>query len=444
MAYIASYVRENSNHEVRILDALTLNYTQREIIKTIEDFEPDVVGISVHSTPSIYDAYDVARIVKEVDPDITIVTGGVHVTFTAEEVLQECSQIDIVARGEGEATMLDLLNHLEKGESLRNTLGLSYRTNRGEIAENSTRPFIVDLDTIPFPAYDLLPMEKYRRGNHPFATIITSRGCPYRCIFCSSSELAGRKWRARSSQNILEELKLLRYEYNVTHIEFLDDVFTLDHKRVEETCKLIWRERLDIEWICSSRADTIVCYPQIAQSLRKGGCSTVYVGAESGSQRMLNTMKKGITIDQVKKAVKILKNAGLKVLASFVLGLPGETKEEAEKTIEFALELNPELVQFTICTPYPGTPLYREAKSRGLLLTDDWMQYNVLTPVMKLSHLSFDDLNGLLRKAYVSFYTRPSFIWRHLKQQNFFVVKKVFSTAYHYIIDSLFRCKRKF
>lgn len=443
MAYIASYIRENSEHEVRILDALTLNHTPKDIAQEVKRFDPDVVGIGVPSSSSVYDAYETAHAIKEVNPDITIATGGVHMTFTAEEALRECRHIDAVVRGEGEATMLDLLSHLETGRPLKDVLGLSYRTNGGEVVETPRRPLIKDLDSIPYPAYDLLPMDKYRMGTHPFAAIITSRGCPYRCTFCSSSELFGRRWRARSSENIIGELRLLRDDYGVSEIEFLDDVFTLDHVRVEETCSLIRREGLDIRWTCSSRVDTIVRHPQIARHLREGGCSTVYLGAESGCQRILNVIKKGITIEQIKQSIKILKDAGLRVLASFVLGLPGETREEVEKTIDFAAELDPDLVQFTICTPYPGTPLYREAEERGWLLTKDWRQYNVLTPVMRLSKLSFEDLNRLLRKAYVSFYARPSFIWRHIKMKNFFVVKKAVSAAFHYLTDSLLRRDQK-
>jgi radical SAM superfamily enzyme YgiQ (UPF0313 family) len=398
----------------------------------VEREKPHVVGISACATPSIYDVYRIARIVKGIDPGIPVVVGGGHATFTAKKTLEECPHIDVVVRGEGEETFKELCNAIGEGRSLGDMAGVSYRAGDG-VKENPDREPIRDLDGIPYPAYHLLPMHLYRMGRRPFASIITSRGCPYRCIFCSSSQLFGKRWRARSPENVIGELKLLRDRYRVSEIEFLDDIFTLDPRRVKRICDLMVEEGLDITWTCSSRVDTISRFPEMAEYLRGAGCHTVYIGIESGSQRILDLVNKGITLRQVEKAVEVLRRAKLRVLGSFILGVPGEGREDLERTVWFSKTLNLDLVQFTICTPYPGTPLYEEASEKGWLLTGDWRRYDVLTPVMELPDLSPRDLSKILHRAYISYYGRPSFLWRLVRDRNFTLIRKIAKAVIDYI-----------
>jgi radical SAM superfamily enzyme YgiQ (UPF0313 family) len=391
LAYLAAYVR--GKNEVKIVDALSLDYNQEELKNEIKNFKPDIIGISAFATPASNKVYEDAMLGKSVNPNTIVVVGGAHATFTAKEMLNECKAIDVVVIGEGEETFKELVNTIKEGKNLKDVEGIVFRQGR-KIIENPKRQMIKNLDKLPFPAYDLLPIEKYKVGKIRFATIITSRGCPFRCIFCSSSEIVGKIWRARSVKNIMQELKMLNKNYDVREIEFLDDLFTFDIKRTKDFCNALKKSKMNISWSCSSRADIIVRNPEIANYLKEAGCHTIYVGAESGSQKILNIIGKGITTEQVRECVKIVKRAGIKILLSFVIGIPGETHADIEKTIRFSREVKPDFVQFTICTPYPGTPLYYEAKKKGLLLSENWEDYNVMKPVMKLEHVSTDELKN--------------------------------------------------
>jgi anaerobic magnesium-protoporphyrin IX monomethyl ester cyclase len=434
LALIASYIRKygKGKHEVKLVDALTLNYKPEDFQDIIIEFKPDVVGISAISTSAIHDVFGYAELAKKVDPGITTVVGGHHVSFTAKDSMKECKGIDIIVCGEAEETFLDLMNTLEDGNNLKNVLGIFYR-NSGKIIGNPPRPLIEDLDSIPIPAYDQLPMNLYKMGKEKYVTIITSRGCPFSCIFCSSSRLMGKRYRERSAKSIMEEIRILKNEYGISHIEIIDDMFVLNTKRVKELHDMIKQEDIRIHWSCSSRVDIVSRNPDVLKYLKEAGCHTMYVGAESGTQKSLDRINKGITLEQTRKAVRLIKRAGMAVFASFVIGIPGETRNDIEKTIKFAIELDPSWVQFTVCTPYPGTPLYEYAKGNNMLETDDWSKYTVLNPVMKLPTLSQRKLKKMLRKAYIRFYFRPKFIWNTIKYGNLDLIKKMLSAGLDYI-----------
>ena len=434
LAYLASFV-ERDNHNVRIVDSPTLRYNIQDIKEEIKKFRPHIVGVTA-TTSSIYDAYNVAKAAKEINPGVKVVIGGPHVTFTAKETLKECPFIDVVVRGEGEETFRELVNFFESSSedtwSLEEVKGITFRKDN-KIIETDSRSLIKNLDSIPFPAYHLLPMEKYSLEGKRFATIITSRGCPFSCIFCSSSRLFGKTWRARSPENVIEEIKLLKNKYGVREIEFLDDTFTLNKKRAEKICELLIKEKLDISWSCSSRVDTID--ESLIEKLKKAGCHTIYVGVESGSQKILNIIDKGITLPQIEKTINLIKKVNINSFGSFILGIPGETVKTIKKTINFAKKLNPSFVQFSICTPYPGTKLFEMAKEKGWLLTKDWSKYTILDQVMKIPGMVTTNLNRWLLRAYLSFYLRPKFILDQLKRKGFFffVTRKIFAAALEYV-----------
>lgn len=413
LGYLAS-ILEREEHEVRIVDSLAMDYDLTDVKGAIKKFDPEVVGITA-TTPAIYDAYKVAEVAKEMNPNCKTVIGGPHATFMARETLDECPYLDIVVKGEGEQTVRELASNGD----LRAIKGIAFREN-GSIRENGERGFIKDLDEVPFPAYHLFPMEKYKTNGVKFGTMITSRGCPFRCTFCSSSKLCGKIWRGRGPINVLKEIKLLKDEYKIGEIEFLDDTFTLNNKRAEVICELLIKEGTDISWSCSSRVDTINV--ELVKKLKKAGCHSIYLGVESGSQKSLNLIKKGITLMQAKRAIKIAKKMKLDTVASFIIGIPGETIKAIEKTVKFAKKLNPTLAQFTIFTPYPGTEAYDFAEKKGLLATRDWSKFTTLDPVMNLSSIPPHKLKKLLRGAYLSFYLRPSFIMGSVKRV-FSVVK---------------------
>ncbi|RLF16500.1 MAG: B12-binding domain-containing radical SAM protein [Thermoprotei archaeon] len=418
LAYLAATLRDE--HDVRVVDALTLDYTLDDLRREFRKYEPDVVGVTA-TTPAIYDAYAVARLAKKLNPEVKTVVGGPHVTFTAEETLAECEAIDVVVRGEGELTLKELLSAWERGLPLKGVGGITFR-HKSKIRSNEPRPFMKNLDELPFPAYDLLPMKKYEISGHRFGNVMTSRGCPFKCIFCASSTLFGKKWRARSPENVIDELRLLRDEYGIREIEFLDDTFTLSKKRAERICDLMIRERLEISWSCSSHVNTVS--KKLAEKLKKAGCHSVYVGVESGSQRILDIIGKNTTLEKAERAVKTLKEAGLNVLASFIIGVPGETVSTIKSTIRLAKKLKPTYAQFTLCTPFPGTKLFELALKRGLLLTRNWARYTTLEPVMSIPGMTAEQLKKWLRKAYLSFYLRPRFLLEQILCRRFFVLKK--------------------
>ncbi len=426
LAYLAANLPE---HDVKIIDCLTENFNLAELERKIRLYGPDVVGLTA-TTPAIYNAYEVARMVKRILPDCKVVIGGPHVTFTAGGTLRECEGIDIVVRGESELTLHQLIQAWDKGLPINKIAGLTFRSN-GVITQTPDRPFIQNLDTLPFPAWEKLPMEKYKFNGKRFGMIMTSRGCPFDCIFCSSSQLCGKIWRARNPENIVAELKLLHDEVGIREIEFMDDTFTLNNDRAERICDKIIKEGLDISWTCSSRVNTI--NRKLAKKLNAAGCHTVYFGIESGSQKILNRVGKGISLEQSRKAVKIARGAGLNSLGSFILGLPGETERTIKNTIRFAKGLGLTLAQFTTATPYPGTKLYYWAKRKGLLRTARWSDFTTLKPIMAVPGMSLNQLKSALTKAYLSFYLRPMFIFDQIRARNFLIIKNIFGVAIKYV-----------
>ena len=413
LAYIAA-VLEREGHRVRIVDAPALDYTFQDVQRHVKLEQPDVVGIT-STTPTIYDAMRTAEAVKEADPDIKVLIGGPHVTFLAEETLQECPHFDVAVIGEGEVTACELMRAFEKGTPLKEIKGIAFRSE-DKVIVTPPRPLIQNLDEIPFPARHLLPMDKYTvLGQQTvIGHVMSSRGCPFRCIFCSSSRIFGKVWRGRSPKNVVDEIEELCDKWKAKHIEFADDTFTLNMKRAEEISKEIIRRGLDIFWACGARVDTL--RRELVQWMKKAGCHVIYIGVESGSQRILNLLKKGIRLEQVIKAVKWLKEAGMEITASYVIGTPGETKEEVERTIKFAVKLDTDFAQFTAMTPYPGTEVYEYAKREGLLLTNDWSKFTTIKPVMRTKELSAEEIEKLVSKAYRKFYLRPKFLWRQLKK----------------------------
>ncbi|MEM3566843.1 MAG: radical SAM protein [Candidatus Bathyarchaeia archaeon] len=431
LAYLASVIRDE--HDVRIVDSNVLDYSLDDVRRELKNFYPDVVGIT-SSTPSIYEAYKVAEVAKSVRDDCTVVLGGPHATFLPEEALTECRSIDVIVQGEGEETFQKLINAIDHGTRLEEVRGIAFREGDKIVATNP-RPFIDDLDKIPFPSIDLLPIEKYALQGISYMPITTSRGCPFKCSFCASSRLFGGCWRGRSPKNVVEEIRLIHDEFKIKNIEFVDDTFTLNGRRAEKICDEISREGLDISWGASSRVDTI--NRELAEKMRKAGCWIVYLGVESASQKILNVVGKRVTINQIIKAVKTLKEVGIQILGSFILGFPEETVETAEQTIAFAKKLDLDYAQFSILTPYPGTPIYEYARENNLLLTKDWSKFNATEPVMKLKNLTIKQLQSLFEKAYLTFYLRPKMLWRWIKQKQFHIIKSAIKTATNYVKDHL-------
>ncbi|MEM4723570.1 MAG: radical SAM protein, partial [Candidatus Hadarchaeum sp.] len=244
LAYLASMIR--GDHDVKIVDAVAEGYDLENLGRIIRSYDPELIGLTA-TTSMMPDAYETVKVAKKINENVKIVLGGPHVTFLPEVTMQECPQVDFIVRGEGEHTFKELVDSLEKKKDLKDILGLSFQHN-GRVINNPPRGPVENVDDIPMPAYDLLPMKKYRAGKIEFGTVITSRGCPFNCIFCSSSLQFGKKWRGHSVARTLEELSVLRREYGKREIEFLDDTFTLQRSRAIALADEIRKEGLDITW----------------------------------------------------------------------------------------------------------------------------------------------------------------------------------------------------
>ncbi|MEM1655482.1 MAG: radical SAM protein [Nitrososphaerota archaeon] len=432
LAYLA-VVAEEQGWKVRIIDGLTEGLSMQDIAGIVRSLQPEVAGITA-TTPAIYDAYEIARIVKEHSPNSLVLLGGPHATFMAHEVLEECPYIDVVVRGEAEETLKEILERIERGGDLSGVAGITYRAG-DRIRENPPRGFIDDLDSLPIPAYNLLPMEKYVVDRVRYAAIVTSRGCPYGCIFCSSSLQFGKRWRAHSPERVLEELMILRYDYGAREIEFLDDTFTLKMSRAEEISRMIVSEGLDISWSASSRVNTFS--RSLGEAMRRAGAHTIYFGIESGSDKTLRLIGKGIIRRQAVDAVKAARNSGLNALGSFIIGFPHEREEDIRATIKFADKVGVDLAQFTIATPYPGTRLWEIAVKENLLLTRNWRKFTTLDVVMRSLYLTPERIKKLLLWAYITFYLNPRRVLRDLIVNRCFILRRAIPGAIRYLRRAL-------
>ena len=394
---------EKENHKLKIIDAFSSNYTIKKVIQETKDFDPDIIGISV-PTECVYNAYNIAEGIKKINPNCLTVVGGPHPSVLPEEVLKECPFIDVVVRGEGEVTFSELVDKFEKNQGFEDVLGISFRKD-DRIISNSNRPLIEDLDSLPLPAYHLLPMKQYKhykkipkfniKGN--FGAITTCRGCPYNCNFCASRALWGKKWRSNSPKKIVEELKILKDKYKIKIVEFADDTFTVDKKNVEKICKEIKKEDLDIYWSCSSRVGLVD--KELIHDLKSANCYLIGLGIESGVQKTLDFLCKGFKIEDAVNTVNLINKEGLLAESNFIIGVPCETIEMINQTIDFANRLELNWAGFSLLTPFPGTQIYDYAVKNDLLLTKDWSKYNFFDPVIKVPGIKPKELKNLLYKA---------------------------------------------
>ncbi len=417
LAYIAAFLRQNNINDISILDNHVEGLGSTEIKDYIQSNNPNIVGIYT-TTPTILIALEIAKIVKSVERDTIVVMGGPHVTALPEESLKD-ENVDIIVIGEGEVTMLKLIEALEGKKSFSQVKGISYREN-GRIKFTRNRPLIRNLDSIPFPSRDLLEMNKYflassrKKVTGNSDIVISGRGCPYDCIFCSNA-VFGRKTRYRSASNIVEEIELLIDRYSVREIVFQDDAFTTNKRLAWDICELIIEKKINISWNCQSRADNIS--EDLAKLFKAAGCKQIAFGIETGSQKIMDLISKGITLEQAERAIKLCKKYGIGTQCAFIIGLPGDTRESAIETINFAKKLNPDLVVFNILVPVAGAKIFEMAQEKNLINREDYTKYVSLSnqkPPVLMSELTADELVELQKKAFKEFYFRPLYISRRL------------------------------
>jgi len=409
LAYLAAVV-EGEGHKVKIIDAFALGMSWSEFEAEVKKEKADLVGIG-GMTPTIDTTLRAIKICRPYTA--TLVMGGPHLSVHRQEFFRDCPEIDFGIVGEGEMTFSGLVKRLEEGKDPWGVPGL-IGAERG----NPPGDFIPGLDSIPFPSRYLLPNQAYHYALWPgkkITTMITSRGCPYQCIFCDKS-IFGFKWRARSSQNVLDEIEQIVKDFKIYSIILYDDLFTLNKQRVIEICQGILDRGLRIEWKCEGRVDRVD--GEMLRWMKKAGCSLIAYGVESGNQEGLDYLQKRITLSQIRQAFNLTHKAGIRPMAYFILGIPVETFEQGLKTIEFARELKPEYAQFSILSPYKGTKLYDDAKDKGWyreVEANNPFDKDQKRPVLVSENWSDESLREILRQAHKRFYFRGGYILNRLQ-----------------------------
>ncbi len=441
LAYLAA-VSERRGDEVVIFDA---DVEKQTVGDFMQEFRPHLVGITAN-TPQVKQAWRTAKAIKEVY-DCPVVLGGPHVSVLPEESCEK-PYVDIVVRGEGEDAWIDISNRLEayladhaeyhteaflhtENEIFDDCLGLTYKTSDGRIHNNPDREAIADLDSLPWPAYHLFKMENYTNlqpatdhvdGARSFS-IMTSRGCPYRCTFCSQS-IMPIKWRSRSAESVLAEWRHLVEDLGAEEIGVLDDSANIRVKRLQEIAHLLIENKLNhVPWIFVNGIRANLASKELLGLLKEAGLHRTAFGVETGDEEILLSIDKKVDHDTIRQAFKNAKEVGLETIAFMIIGLPGETRETMQKTIDFAIELDPLIANFSMMTPYPGTKVYEIVKRQGRFLINDWEDYVFFQQAARyeMGDMTAELVEEMYRKAYRQFYLRPAPIIRRLKTKDFWL-----------------------
>ncbi|MCJ7719680.1 B12-binding domain-containing radical SAM protein, partial [Candidatus Bathyarchaeota archaeon] len=377
---------------------------------------PDVLGFSTFATSGRTAAL-ISNEVKKENPNVTIVFGNYYATFNPERILRKYPSVDVIVRGEGEQTVVDLANCFENRGRLKDVLGISFRDG-SNVASTGDRPLIQDLDCLPFPDRSLID-ETYHSviaganvAPRKFTSLVSSRGCVYRCRFCCCTQFARNRWRPRSVKNTLEELRFLASE-GYEQFVFVDDSFTANPKNVIKLCREMRKEKLDIEWICEGRVDN-ASY-QMFWETAKAGCKILYFGIESANQRILDYYNKRITPEQSKTAVRTARRAGADVIVgSFIVGAPDETRKEIQNTIEFASRIPIDLPQFNILGVFPGTDIWSELEAKGFLKGGDYWETGIGVSEIYPTAVPYREIRQMIHDGFYRFARRPSFISKQM------------------------------
>jgi anaerobic magnesium-protoporphyrin IX monomethyl ester cyclase len=421
LAYVAAAL-EKSGFQVDMLDNYLLEKPIDEVKGELKRLNPEIVGLTC-SSATYSRCVETAKAVKETLPSCKVVVGGWHPSYEPESMLQH-PEIDYVVMGEGERAMSELAACITKGEDAKavaQIAGVAYR-HEGKIVKNAQR-FISNMDEIPFPAWHLLPLHLYDRrieflSVKPVDNMSIARGCPFNCAFCETKQLWGRTCRTFSPLRVLEEIKHLMGNYGTKGIYFINDNFTIRKKETSELCTLIKKEKLDIEWLCDTRADLIT--RDLLRDMKSAGCKTIWFGGESGSPRILKKLNRNITIEQMERALKMCREEGIQTACSFLLGIPGETAEDMEATFKFARKLDPDWCRFNVFVAVPGSVLYDEVMEKGLYdRVEDFAAY------VKTDEFDYESMLEVQRRFHRNFNRSPKRVLRKMRNDGFFkTVKK--------------------
>lgn len=416
LLYLAgAIIKKNKNTEIKILDFHLNKFDEKKFQKLLLDFKPNMLGITAFSF-EIINAFNYCGLIKKTNDKIITIIGGCHASCFPEHILSNRS-VDYSMKGEVEISFPILIDSIIKEKLDHSTIpGLIYRSKKAnKIIVNKPR-YLLNLDDVE-PAWDLIDLKSYPKlylnKRYPVAPIITSRGCPYRCKFCSASEVSGLKWRYRSVKSIIKEIKKLYHEYGVKEIMIWDDNFTLNRSRVEEFCRALLKEKMNLIWSCPNGVRLNSLDFALLKLMKKSGCYSLCLGIESGSQRVLNNMSKNLKISTVKKIVPLIKKAGIRTQGFFIIGYPSETIEDVNKTIDLALKLPLTRASFSLYQPLPGSESYSELLDGGYIAPNElnWELFDYSKVNYKHPNISAKQLLNLQRKAIMLFYLRPKILF---------------------------------
>jgi anaerobic magnesium-protoporphyrin IX monomethyl ester cyclase len=399
LGYIASLLKKDSN-DIKIID---LNFETQ-----ISQADLNIVTtttVDYYNCPLLnMDVIDKwLSVISKIKTPLAVI--GPHVT-TMPEYFEKYAQYLVV--GEPELTIKELVVSLTEGKSLKNIKGLYYKQGR-KFIKNKSRELLQNLDSLPFPDRSLIDNSRYVNPvckNHPYTMVISSRGCPYHCTYCYM-DVYGHFWRARSAKNVVQELIEIRRKYNIKEIVFRDDLFSLDKKRVIEICNGIVKNNLDLTWTCQTRVDSVD--EEIISKMKEAGCYSISFGIEAGLQEMMNRLKKGIKVEQVKKAIFLCKKYDVRTRGYFIIGCPGETKESIQQTLELAKELDLDYFMLSILTPYPQTEIYEDAFKKRIIKKRSWDEALRCAGIIE-TPFTFNELVKMKRDLYLRYYFRPGYI----------------------------------
>lgn len=421
LCYLAAVIK-SQGWNIKIIDMGPQQVNLQRLNAIIKEYKPAIIGAGA-ATPTIGSVYKIMETTKNINSQILTIVGGVHPSTLPDEVIQN-EYIDVVIRGEGEIIIDEVIQKFERAgkNEIKGVRGTTQKGN-GTILTNPSQDLIRDLDTIPFPARELLNLKLYRHPlsrNRCSTTLLTSRGCPYQCIYCSHA-VFGNKYRVRSSENVLNEIEYLIKDYRIREIQIIDDVFSLDVTRLKDICNKIIEKDLDMIWSLPNgiRVDAID-YDTISL-MKQAGCYSISFGIESGNEETLKYIKKNISMSSIRRAFSLAKRAGMETVAFIIIGLPNEGKKEINKTIKLMREIKADVVDFHTLIPLPGTEVYNELKKKGNILESDWSKYTFHDkPVFKTECLSREEIGREYIRAYRSYFLHPSYIFSRIFNVHFF------------------------
>lgn len=412
LGYLAA-VLEQEGYKVSVVDCQITRPDQKTLEERFRSLNPDIIGVT-SATVTYLPALDVLKTAKAAVPKALTLMGGPHVSVLDQEAFTESPDLDVVVRGEGEQTMLELAKLVSEGnlKGLSQVQGITFR-HQNQVIQNSERPFLADIDSLPRPAHHHFDTNMYKLFGVNYMPIITSRGCPSACTFCLARKMCGHPFRGRSPSKVVDELEWLRDEFHAGAFAFYDDTFTFDLKRAHAICDEMQKRKVDLPWDCRTRVDRV--NKELLAKLKATNCQLIHFGVESGSPEMLKLMRKGTTVELNAQAIKWAKEAGISVAVSLVIGYPTETPEMLQQTIDFLYKTKPDYVYMCEAVPYPGTELANFIQTLGLEVPANWNQYREETQIFKNELLPLDQLEKVKKDFFDHYFTKRYFLQKKLK-----------------------------